>query len=117
MVKSILILILAAFLISLTQESIFDKYYAEAYKVAEAMSLEQKIGQTIQVDFYALNNGDMKPDPNHAIKYELGSILIGGNGAPDANGDLADIPWDDPGAISVYANASMEKWQRLASKF
>lgn len=42
-------------LLLLTQQFIYQKYYDEAYRIAVAMSLDQKIGQTIQVDFSALN--------------------------------------------------------------
>lgn len=48
------ILVVLALLL-LTQQSIYQKYYDEAYRIAVAMSLDQKIGQTIQVDFSALN--------------------------------------------------------------
>jgi hypothetical protein len=46
------------------------------------MSLDQKIGQTIQVDFYSMvgKNGTTSAD---AIKLALGSLLVGGNGCPD----------------------------------
>lgn len=68
----------------------FDKYYDEAYTIAASMSLDQKIGQTIQVDFYGITskNGTTVSD---AIKYSLGSILIGGNGCPDDNGNCVNF--------------------------
>lgn len=46
------------------------------------MSLDQKIGQTIQVDFYAMvnKNGTSQAE---AVKLALGSLLVGGNGCPD----------------------------------
>ena len=48
-------ILVALALLLLTQQSIYQKYYDEAYRIAVAMSLDQKIGQTIQVDFSALN--------------------------------------------------------------
>jgi hypothetical protein len=39
----------------ISQQSIYQKYYDEAYRVAVAMSLDQKIGQCLQVDFSAFN--------------------------------------------------------------
>lgn len=41
-------------LLAIGQASIYSRYYAEAAKIAEAMSLDQRIGQTIQSDFYAI---------------------------------------------------------------
>ncbi len=51
------------------------------------MTIDQKIGQTIQLDFYGITgkNGTTSAD---AIKLSLGSLLVGGDGCPDANGDL-----------------------------
>ena len=47
------LLIVALLLIS-TQGSIYDQYYADAKKIAEAMTLEEKIGQTIQADIQGI---------------------------------------------------------------
>lgn len=51
------------------------------------MNLVQKIGQTVQVDFYAMvtKTGTTAAD---AIKYGLGSLLVSGNGCPDINGNM-----------------------------
>lgn len=68
----------------------YDKFYDEAYTIAASMSLDQKIGQTIQVDFYALTS-KAGTSPSDAIKYSLGSVLIGGNGCPDSNGNVIDF--------------------------
>ena len=46
---SILLLVL-----TLTSSSVFGDNYEEAYKIAMAMTDNQKIGQTMQVDFYAI---------------------------------------------------------------
>jgi hypothetical protein len=46
--------IFVALLIVFTNQSIYQKYYQEAYNVAVAMTLDQKIGQILQVDFNAL---------------------------------------------------------------
>lgn len=83
MKKSLFITLLLFICVS---SAVFDKYYQEAYTIAASMSLDQKIGQTIQLDFYGLTtkSGTSNAD---AIKYALGSILVGGNGCPDSNGN------------------------------
>jgi hypothetical protein len=69
---------------------IYSGYYDEALKIAKAMTVEQKIGQTIQADFYALTSKG-KTDYSEAVSLHLGSVLVGGNGAPTSSGDMADI--------------------------
>ena len=104
-------------LLAITQASIYQKYYDEAYSIAASMTVDQKIGQTVQLDFYSVTtkNGT---EPILASKWHLGSLLIGGNGAPDANGNLITIPdMDETKTIAIYENATMEKWQKLAEKF
>lgn len=81
---SLLILILFVFYVD---ASIYQKYYQEAYTIAASMNLEQKIGQTIQLDFYGLT-GKNGTTSAGATKYNLGSVLVGGNGCPDANGNI-----------------------------
>lgn len=110
-------LLLLAVLVAATHASIYQKYYDEAYKIAVAMTLDQKIGQTIQVDFYGITSKG-KTDAALAAKYHLGSLLVGGNGCPDEAGDLITMPNMDEGkTISIYANATLNKWQALAAKF
>jgi hypothetical protein len=75
-------ILLGVILLSLAQASIYQKYYDDAYKIAVAMSLDQKIGQCLQVDFNALNT-KKGTDETEAIKLHLGSLLIGGDGTPD----------------------------------
>lgn len=75
------ILIVLALLI-FTHQSIYQKYYDEAYSIAVAMSLDQKIGQTLQVDFTAFNTKS-GTDEKEAAKLHLGSLLVGGDGMPD----------------------------------
>lgn len=55
------------------------------------MTIDQKIGQTIQADFYSFEKKGVT-DPSDAIKYHLGSLLVGGNGAPDENGNMVIMP-------------------------
>jgi hypothetical protein len=55
------------------------------------MTLDQKIGQTIQADFDAITEKSVT-DPTLATTFALGSLLVGGNGAPTASGNMADIP-------------------------
>ena len=58
------------------------------------MTLDQKIGQVLQVDFGALGH-DHITDDNIARNLYLGSLLIGGNGMPDENGNLVDLSGKD----------------------
>lgn len=100
-----------------TRESIFQPYYAEAYKIAAAMTVDQKIGQVLQVDFNAIT-GKKGTDPEEAIKLNLGSLLVGGDGTPDENGNMVPIPDDAEEKVKViYQQSTIEKWQKLASKF
>ena len=80
-------IIIAVLLVLCVQTTMFERYYDEAYTIAASMTVDQKIGQTIQVDFYAMvnKNGTTQTD---AVKFALGSLLVGGNGCPDENGNL-----------------------------
>jgi hypothetical protein len=42
-------------LLLITHCSIYQKYYDEAYSIAVAMTLDQKIGQIMQVEFGAFS--------------------------------------------------------------
>jgi beta-glucosidase len=96
---------------------VYDKYYQEALTIAEGMTLDQKIGQTIQLDFYAMSsvNGTIGSE---AVKYNLGSILMGAIGCPNDDGNciMFDGMTEDQVKDS-YANATTDKWQKLANKF
>jgi hypothetical protein len=50
--KSIATVVLVVTLLSLVvgQSSIYDQYYQEALKIAQSMTIDQKIGQTLIVD-------------------------------------------------------------------
>ncbi len=48
--KLLITILLSCVLLTLTKSSIYDQYYDECKKIAQAMTLEQKIGQTIQAD-------------------------------------------------------------------
>lgn len=78
-------------LVALTLAGIYEPYYQQAYQIAVAMSLDQKIGQCMQVDFSTFSHKN-KSDPAQAIKLHLGSLLIGGDGMPNSDGDCIDIP-------------------------
>ena len=48
----------------------------------------------------------------------LGSLLVGGNGAPDADGNLIAFPdMDETKTIELYKQATLDKWQKLTQKF
>lgn len=90
----------------LTQGGIFQDRYDEAYRIAVAMTLDQKIGQTLQVDFGAFNT-KKGTDEQEAIKLHLGSLLVGGDGMPDANGNMVDIPDKEDQDRALYATATI----------
>ena len=75
-------LLLLAAVLSLLQAGIYADRYQEAYKIATAMTLDQKIGQAMQADFNAFQDGDYTDAPK-AEKYYLGSLLVSGDGTPD----------------------------------
>jgi cytochrome c oxidase assembly factor CtaG len=53
------LLIIALLLAAVSaQSSIYDQYYQEALKIAQSMTIDQKIGQTIQADFQAITKDD-----------------------------------------------------------
>jgi beta-glucosidase-like glycosyl hydrolase len=80
------------------------------------MSVDQKIGQCLQADFYALT--DKKgTDQTLALKYHLGSLLVSGDGLPDDNGNMAVIPQKEDQDREAYSTSTLNKWQKLSSKF
>ncbi|MEL7690787.1 glycoside hydrolase family 3 protein [Citromicrobium bathyomarinum] len=64
------------------------------------MTLEEKIGQLVQADLCCVT-------PEDAKKYNLGSILVGGNSGPNGN-DLSPAP-DWLAAADAFYNASVDK--------
>ena len=53
------------------------------------MTLDQKIGQTAQVDAAALTNGNTTSNET-MIKYSIGGVLIGDN-QPNKDGNLLPV--------------------------
>lgn len=90
MTSSLRLLLLIS-IIGIAHCSIYQKYYDEAYKITQAMTLDEKIGQTIQADFIQITNKN-GTDPALALKYHMGSLLIAGDGVPDANGNVVELP-------------------------
>jgi beta-glucosidase len=109
------ILVLAVIL-CIALAGIYQPYYDEAYSIAVAMTFDQKIGQCLQVDFGAFSNKN-KTNDQEAVKLHLGSLLVGGDGMPNDNGDLIDIPDKEDQVHEAYAGATLNKWQKLASRF
>jgi beta-glucosidase len=105
-------------LLAIGQASIYGRYYAEAVKIAEAMSLDQRIGQTIQSDFYAITDKGVT-DPAVAQSLHLGSLLVAGNGAPTSTGNMATLPniIEEEKIKDTYLNATLQNWQALTKKF
>ena len=62
------------------------------------MSLEEKVGQTIQGDIGSMIPGDLE-------KYPLGSILAGGNSAPGGNDRAPPKAWTD--LIDAYRKEAL----------
>lgn len=89
-------LITAGILISATMSQaapLFSEYNAKADALLAQMTLNEKIGQMVQVDSSALK------DKSNVKKYFLGSVLSGGRSDP-ATGNTA------PSRASACANRS-----------
>lgn len=81
------------------------------------MTLDQLIGQTIQTDFYVIASPNFT-DTDMVRNYHFGSMLVGGNGCPDESGDMTIFNGeDDNGVAKIYANATLDRWQKFAAKF
>ena len=61
---------------------------ARITKLIARMSVEQKVGQTIQADISAITPADLD-------RYPLGSILAGGNSGPNGNERSTAAQWRD----------------------
>ena len=62
------------------------------------MSIEQKVGQTIQADISAITPADLE-------RYPLGSILAGGNSGPNGNERASPAQWRD--LVKAFRDASL----------
>src|SRR5918998_2832974 len=62
------------------------------------MSIEQKVGQTIQADISAIAPADLD-------RYPLGSILAGGNSGPNGNERSTPAQWRD--LVRSFREASL----------
>ena len=57
------------------------------------MTLEQKVGQTLQVDIESITNREkQQTDPNQAVTWALGGLMVPGDSAPTEDGNLATLP-------------------------
>ena len=63
------------------------------------MSIEQKVGQTIQADISAITPADLD-------RYPLGSILAGGNSGPGGNERATPVEWRD--LVRSFRDASLK---------
>lgn len=82
------------------------------------MSLEQKIGQTIQLTFEGITQ-KTTTQPSEALKYYLGSLLVNGGGAPTTDGNLAKLNnyLQEDKNKQIYLNATATNWKKLTDKF
>lgn len=87
MIKATLLFLI----LCLSRASIYDKYYSAALKITQAMTLEQKIGQTAAVDFYGITSKNVT-SPDEALKMGFGSLFVSATGTPNAAGNMASIP-------------------------
>lgn len=79
--------IIAGFLIAMTNSHaapLFSEHDKEAAALLAQMTLDEKIGQMVQVDSMALK------DKTDVKKYFLGSVLSGGNSDPDTGNTAQD---------------------------
>ncbi len=76
----ILIILLALLVCSICQDTTYTKYYDECKKIVADMTLQQKIGQTLQIDFNAITNDEkQQTDPTQAVTWAVGGLLMNGN--------------------------------------
>ena len=66
--------------------------------IISRMSIEQKVGQTIQADISAITPADLD-------RYPLGSILAGGNSGPNGNERATPAQWRD--LVRSFRDASL----------
>ncbi|CAD8177453.1 unnamed protein product [Paramecium octaurelia] len=77
-------------------------------EIIKSMSLEQKIGQTTQVDFIYLNDAQGNTQYNKIKEWNLGSLLVGGNGCPDDDGNIS--------STGTCMNANNQLWKKVADQ-
>jgi beta-glucosidase len=71
---------------------------ARITKLIARMSVEQKVGQTIQADISAITPADLD-------RYPLGSVLAGGNSGPNGNERSTPAQWRD--LVRAFREASL----------
>lgn len=69
-------------------------------KLMSQMTVEEKVAQTIQADGASIT-------PEELAKYRLGSVLVGGNSAPDGNDRATPQRWVE--WIRAFRAAALEK--------
>ncbi|CAD8093286.1 unnamed protein product [Paramecium sonneborni] len=80
--------VFVSFLILANGVGLFEQYYPLADEIVSAMTLQQKIGQTLQVDITSFNDEQGNTHYEQISQHFLGSILVGGNGCPDGRGNI-----------------------------
>jgi beta-glucosidase len=96
---------------------IYTPFYPKAAALVAKMTVEQKIGQMIQADFDLVTEKGVT-DTKVAEKYFLGSLLIGGDGVPNSDGNLINLDkLSYLAQVRAYLNATKDNWLALTSKF
>ena len=72
---------------------------AKIDRLIAAMTIEQKVGQTIQADISTITPADL-------LRYPLGSILAGGNSGPNGDERSSAADWDR--LVQRFRDASMQ---------
>ncbi|CAD8161610.1 unnamed protein product [Paramecium octaurelia] len=80
---------LCIFLVVCKGGRVNKKLNASVDDIVKSMTLAQKIGQTTQVDFIYLNDAEGKTQYDKIKEWNLGSVLVGGNGCPDDEGNIS----------------------------
>ncbi|CAD8172306.1 unnamed protein product [Paramecium pentaurelia] len=95
------------FYLVLTQENrIKKKVDILIDDILKSMSLAEKIGQTAQVDFIYLNDAQGKTQYHKIKEWNLGSLLVGGNGCPDDESNIT--------SMGSCINANNSQWKKVA---
>ncbi len=88
--KIVIFIFVLLFVTFSQQDTTYTRYYDECKKIVASMTVDQKIGQTLQVDFNALTDKlKSQTDPAQAVTWALGGLMITGDMAPTADGNIA----------------------------
>lgn len=84
------------------------------------MTLQQKVGQTLQIDFNAITNDEkQQTDPTQAVTWAVGGLLMNGNSAPTEDGNIARLPslLEADKLRDAYLKKTRANWKKVLDRF